>query len=137
MDRKLLGLGALFLVTFISFISFVLFKEPIGRFTRASAEKNVVSADTSLIFAWPLAVAADGLGKSDITIFVRNADGKGVPDKNVTIQTTHGKVVPENAVSNAEGKVTATISADSPGVAKIEVIGDNIPFVRSISVKFE
>jgi len=137
MDRKLLSLSALFILSFVAFVSFVLFQGPIGRFTRATAQAGSVSADTSLVFAWPLTVKADGRAKSDITIFVRNTDGKGIAEKNVSISTTHGKLTPDTAISNNEGEVSATITADSPGIAKIEVIGDNISFSRSITVKFE
>ena len=125
------------MVAFIGFTSFIIFKEPIGRFTRAANTNTPVSLQKSLIFAWPLTVAADNQASSEVTIFIRDEEGKGLNERQVTLQTTVGTVDTATALTNGEGKVIFKLTSATKGVAKIEASVDNKKLQRSVTVQFE
>ncbi|MFA9288501.1 MAG: Ig-like domain-containing protein [Weeksellaceae bacterium] len=136
MDKKLTGFFILFLLAFIGFISYMFLNEPIGRLTRAS-ESTEPSSTESLIFAWPLQLAADGAAETEVTVFVRNTEGEGVPEQTVTLSTTVGTVVESQLVTDTEGKALFHISSAQPGVAAITASVNNQPLNRTVTVQFD
>ena len=94
MDKKLIGLSTLFIIAFVLFTGYVFFSGTLSTLTRASSQDNVPSQESSLIFAWPLTVPADGSAVSDVTVFVRNTDGKGLEGHLVTLTSTVGTPKP-------------------------------------------
>lgn len=135
MDKTLLGLMMIFFVAFTVFMTFVVFNK---QFTSAARASNqIISGESSLIFAWPLELNADGKDATLVTIFVRDSDGKAIADKNVRIQSTVGQVEEPQAQTDKSGKALFHVSSTSPGVAEIQAVVDNTPIRRKISVKFE
>ncbi len=137
MDRKLILLGAIFILAFISFISVVFLNEPIARLTRAANPSRQPSAQTSLIFAWPLTVEADGNTKSEISVFIRDAEGRGLENQEVRITASAGRLNSPSAVSDSTGKAVFNLTSDTPGVANIEAFVDNTKLLRKVSVQFK
>lgn len=127
---------ALFLVIFLSFITLVLFKNPITQFTRAK-EDITPSSNETLIFAWPLSVPANGINQSKVTVFIRSLNGKPVVNHTVTLSTTLGAFKENNIASDDKGQSIFTLTGTAPGVASISAVIDNtIPVINKISVKF-
>lgn len=124
----------LFVVSFFAFISFLLFGNQLTTITQASNAE--ASPTESLIFAWPLEVPANGTSTSEITVFVRTEEGKGVTDAQVELIPTMGEVFGSPGFTDKNGEVSFQISSTTQGVAEIEVIVDNIPIQRTVSVKF-
>lgn len=124
----------LFVVSFFAFISFLLFGNQLTTITEASNAE--ASPTESLVFAWPLELPADGTATSEITVFARTEEGKGVTDAQVELIPSLGTVVGSPGFTDKNGEVTFEISSTTPGVAEIEVIVDNIPIQRTVSVKF-
>lgn len=137
MDRKLLILGIIFFVAFISFVSVVFLDEPIARFTRAADPNTRPSPQTSLIFAWPLDLAADGKAKSDITVFIRDRNGRGLEGQRVRITTSLGTLNRSNAITDNTGKAIVSLTSSDPGIANIDAFVDNTKLLRTISVQFK
>lgn len=137
MDRKLLIISIFFIVAFVLFSGFIVFREPIGRFTRAANITSRPSAQTSLIFAWPLTVKADGQSKSEVTVFVRDSDGRGLAEKPINLTASIGNIDTPRAITDATGKAVFNITSTTTGVAKIEALVDNVNLQRSLTVKFE
>lgn len=135
MDKTLVGLMMIFFLAFTVFITFVVFNEQFSTITRASTD--FVSAEKSLIFAWPLTLKADGTEESEITVFIRTEDGRAIEGKSVTLETTAGQVLEDTVVTDKGGKALFTLTSSSPGVAEITAIVDNITVNRTVSVKFE
>lgn len=135
MDKTLVGLMMIFFLAFTVFITFVVFNEQFSTITRASTD--FVSAEKSLIFAWPLTLKADGTEESEITVFIRTEDGRAIEGKSVTLETTAGQVLEDTVVTDKGGKALFTLTSSSPGVAEITAIVDNITVKRTVSVKFE
>lgn len=125
----------IFFLAFTVFITFVVFNEQFSTITRASTD--FVSAEKSLIFAWPLTLKADGTEESEITVFIRTEDGRAIEGKSVTLETTAGQVLEDTVVTDKGGKALFTLTSSSPGVAEITAIVDNITVKRTVSVKFE
>lgn len=135
MDKTLLGLLMIFFLAFTIFMTFIVFNDQITTVTQASVQE--VSADKSLIFAWPLTLKANGEDTSEITIFVRNEDGKGIAGKIVSLQTTVGDVKEPAGTTDSTGKVLFHISSSNAGVAEIQTLVDNNPIRKKVSIKFE
>lgn len=136
MDKKFLLISSFFILTFVAFTGYVIFKDPILKLTRASEEKNL-SLTNSLVFAWPLKLKADSTTKSEITVFIRNADGKGLPEQTVSIVSSIGIVQEPNLLSDGEGKALFHLTSDTKGVANIEVLVNNKKLARNVTVEFE
>jgi hypothetical protein len=134
MDKKLLGMMMLFFLAFTIFMSFILFNDQLTSVTRASTD--IIASDKSLIFAWPLEVAADNTETSEVTVFVRNDEGRGISDKTVRLSTTVGSVQEAGVITDANGKAIFTISSGTPGVAEITAVVDNITIQRTVTIKF-
>ena len=137
MDRKLLLLSIVFMIAFISFTSYVIFREPIGRFTRAAITNTTPSLQESLIFAWPLKLPADGKTQSEITIFIRDEDGRGLQERQVRVASTIGTFSNPTALTGTDGKVTFKLTSTTNGIAEIDATVDNIKLQRKVTVQFE
>lgn len=136
MDKKLILLAALLVVAIGVYSLFAFFKVPLAIFTQAS-QTIKPSLQSSLIFAWPLEVPADGKTESEITIFIRNQDGKGIAEESVRLVSSIGQVKEGMLSTNAEGKAIFHISSGQVGVAQITAFVDNKKLQRTISIKFE
>lgn len=134
MDKTINRLFIIFFLAFGLFISYVVLNKPLTKLTRASTDGKV-SPQNSLVFAWPLQTAVNQ--PTSITIFARNYNGRAIPNKTVRVTSTFGKIQQSTVVTDAEGKAVFTLTADTPGVAEIEAIVDNIKIQRTISVQFE
>ena len=136
MDKKLTGLMLVFFLSFVVFISVVLFNKPLSQLIRASQEVNP-SATNSLVLAWPLTVSADGESQSTITIFLRNDKNYPVPNKSVSITTSLGQVKETSMVTTKDGKAEFHLLSNSPGVADITALSGGLELSQKISIKFE
>lgn len=135
MDKKLIVLAVLLVVAIGVYSLFAFFKVPIAIFTQASQTVEP-SLESSLIFAWPLELPADGKTESEITLFIRNVEGKGIPEVSVRITSSMGQIKEGLLSTNSEGKAIFHVSSAQPGVAQIEAFVDNEKLQRTISVKF-
>lgn len=137
MDKKLLALGILLIVTFIIYILVAVAKIPLFSFTEAANDNRPISLTSSLIFAWPLEVKADNEENTEITVFIRDKDGKGIPEKQVTISSTIGDILGNPSITDSQGKAVFTITSATNGVAEIEAMVDNRKLQNNVTVKFE
>ncbi len=135
MDKKLLGLAVLLIVTIGIYSIFTFLKVPLTVFTQAS-QSSAPSLESSLIFAWPLEIKADGKTQSEITLFIRNTDGRGIPEQSVRLTTTIGQIKESLLSTDSDGKAIFHISSSQVGVAQIEAFVDNNKLQRTISIKF-
>lgn len=137
MDKKLGGLLIVFFLLFSVFITVIFFNKPIVQFTRAK-EDYVASAESSLLFAYPLLLKADGIQKSVINVFIRSTKGIPVKDQKATILTTLGTLSDSEVTTDEQGKASIQLSSTQKGVASIEVlIGGTTKLTQKLSVKFE
>lgn len=137
MDKKLLILGILFIVTVVVYIVLTVFRIPIFSFTQAANNNRSADISNSLIFAWPLEVKADNTERSEVTVFVRDNQGRGIGEKQVTITSSLGTLQGTPAISDDQGKAIFYITSSSTGVAQIEAFVDNRKLQKTVSVKFE
>lgn len=136
MDKKFIGLVSLFFLSFFLFLTFTIFQEPIAQFTRAT-EKNLPSANESIILAWPLQLNADGKSQSTINVFVRNEKQVPVSNKKVTLTSTLGQIEETQPISDKQGKTEFKISSTQPGVAEITAqIEGGIILTKKITIEF-
>lgn len=137
MDKKLIGLVAVFLLAFGLFVSILVFQQPITKLTKAK-EEFLPSPTKSLIFAWPLSLSADGKSETIINVFVRNEKEFPITNKKVTLTTTLGTIKEIQPVSDKQGKTEFKLSSISSGVAQIKATVDNsIELEQKVSVKFD
>lgn len=136
MDKKLIGLSTLFILAFLLFTGYVFFSGSLNVLTRASNVNNQPSNQSSLIFAWPLSVPADGETESEVTVFIRNAEGKGLEGHQVQITSSIGSISPSQVSTDTEGKAVFKLSSTTPGVAELDATVDNSELLRKISVEF-
>jgi hypothetical protein len=137
MDKTLLSFVLIFFIAFTIFVSSFVLRQPISQVTRAASEDKTVSANDSLIFAWPLTLKADGQDESTITVFVRNASTDGLVGKPVTLTSNLGKINETVVITNNDGKAIFHLTSQAKGLAEIEVMVDNIKIPKPISVAFE
>lgn len=137
MDKKLLILGIVFIVTFAAYMVITIFKIPIFSFTQAANDNRSADISTSLIFAWPLELKADGEGRSEITVFVRDNNGRGIPEKEVSVTSSVGDVQANQAITDSQGKAVFYLTSTSIGVAQIEAFVDNRKLQKTVSVQFK
>lgn len=137
MDRKLLILGGIFILTFLSFMSVLFLNDPIGRFTRAANPNSQPSQATSLVFAWPLSIPADGTTKSDISVFICDANGKGLEGKSVRVTSSIGIINKTSALTDTNGKAIFSLTSTTKGIANIEAFVDNTKLLKSITVQLK
>ncbi len=137
MDKKLTGLILIFLLCFTLFTSIIVFNKPLSRLTRAK-EEFIPSANTSLIFAWPLSAEADGKSLVSVNVFVRNANNTALPNKKVSLTSNLGKISEVQPITDKTGKATFNLTSNSPGIAELTATVDNqIQIKQKVSVKFE
>lgn len=137
MDKKLLSLMSLFILTFGVFAGVVVFNKPLTQLTRAK-EEAIPSLKNSLVFAWPLELDADGTTASTITVFIRTDLSKPLTGKPVTLTSTLGAVKEQSVTTDAEGRAVFTLTSAEKGIAELQAFIDNTsPLERKISVKFK
>ncbi len=137
MDKKLVGLMLIFMLSFGLFATITVFNKPLTRFTKAK-EEFLPSSESSLLFAWPLTSKADGTYSVQVNVFVRNTTNIPLPNKKVRLATTIGTVKTNYLETDKAGKVTFMISSDSPGLAELTAVVDSqVQLKQKISVKFE
>src|SRR3990167_10913666 len=106
MNKKFMALMLVFFLVFGVFITSTLFNKQIANFARASTETDP-SAQTSLIFAWPLTAKIGD--KVDVNVFIRNANNSALDKKPVKLVTNLGLVngaQESTAESDKTGKVS-------------------------------
>lgn len=137
MDKKLLGLITLFFLSFLFFISVILFNKPLTEVTRAK-EDAVTSSENSLIFAWPITAKADGQSEVTINVFVRSENNRLIPGKSVSVTSTLGQIKTVSNISDKNGKTTFVLTSDSPGNAEIGATVDSTTSLsKKLTIKFE
>lgn len=137
MDKKLIALLSIFFLSFLLFISVLVFNKPLTQLTRAT-EDIEPSSTNSLIFAWPLTAKADGTSKVSVNVFVRSESNKLVTQKTVTLRTSLGDIENVSSVSDENGKTTFTLTSQTPGVAELSAVIDGAtPVQKKLTVKFE
>jgi hypothetical protein len=135
MDKKLSGLIFVFFLAASLFVSVIVFREPLSRFTRAK-EEFIPSKEKSLIFAWPL---NSSIGKPvTINVFLRNENGLPLVNKNITLSTTLGQITPQQASTDKSGKATFILTSSSPGIAEVSATAENTYILnQKVTIKFE
>ncbi len=137
MDKKLVGLMLIFLLAFTLFTSLMVFNKPLTRLTKAK-EEFLPSAETSLIFAWPLSTKTDEKSSAMVNVFVRNMNNFPLANKKVSLTTSLGQITEIQSVTDKSGKATFKLSSNTAGVAELTAIVDNqIQIKQKVSVKFE
>jgi len=137
MDKKLVALMLIFLLSFGLFAVIIVFHQPLSGIIKAR-EEFLPSPDNSLIFAWPLTSKADGLYHVQINVFVRNSTNLPLPGKKVSMDMSLGTVKVNDVVSDKTGKSTFLLSSGNPGTAEISALIDNeIRLKQKITVKFQ
>ncbi len=138
MDKKFTALMVIFLLVFGVFVTTILFNKQISNIARASTETDP-SAQTSLIFAWPLTAKVGD--KVEVNVFIRNANNLPLDKKQVKLVTNLGLVngtQESTSVSNKTGKVNFTLFSNTAGIAELTAfVNNNIQLIQKISVKFE
>ena len=138
MDKKFTALMMIFLLVFGVFVTTILFNKQISNIARASTETDP-SAQTSLIFAWPLTAKVGD--KVEVNVFIRNANNLPLDKKPVKLVTNLGLVngtQESTSESNKTGKVNFTLSSDTVGIAELTAfVNNNIQLIQKVSVKFE
>ena len=137
MDRKLLILGGIFILAFISFISVVFLNDPIARLTRAANPNTKPSPQMSLLFAWPLSTNADGKAKSEITVFIRDTTDRGLEGQPVRVTSSLGSLSNATSTTDSTGKATFSLTSTSKGIANIEGFVDNTKLLKTVTVQFK
>jgi len=137
MDKKLTTLFLVFLLSFSLFATIVIFIKPLTQLTRASEENNP-SPNSSLIFAYPLTVKADGKTTANLNVFVRSYKGTPLANKPVAVTTSLGQIKTISNITDKTGKATFSLTSQDKGVAEIEaVVNNNIKLAQKVTVKFE
>jgi len=133
-----MALMVVFFMVFGVFVTTTLFNKQIANFARASTETDP-SAQTSLIFAWPLTAKVGD--KVEVNVFIRNANNLPLDKKPVKLVTNLGLVngtQESTSESNKTGKVNFTLSSDTVGIAELTAfVNNNIQLIQKVSVKFE
>jgi len=135
MDKKLLSLVILFIATFIFFVAILFFNEPLSQLTRAT-EETQPSPKTSLIFAWPLTVKADGTQSSQINVFIRNDKNKLIANKRVELRSSLGDIKNIIVSSDTNGKTTFELTSKVPGTADVTAVVEGIKIKNALTIKF-
>lgn len=138
MDKKFLGLTSiLFLAVFLLVASIASRGSLFRAFNPRAAQETLPSAERSLLFAWPQTISIQDQKPIKIDVFARSEKDKAIPDKPVVLSTTFGTVTAVNNVTDNAGHATFSLSATTPGVAKISASIESIKLNQEISVIFE
>ena len=136
MDKKFTALTGLFFLSFLLFVTLVVFNNPLTTLTRASEESDP-SAATSKMIVYPLTLPADGKSESTITVFVANSKQKPLPNKVITASTTLGDLKEQSVVAagqNAQGSFE--LSSTTPGTAELTITIDNTVKLKPVTIQF-
>lgn len=137
MDKRLGGLLLVFFLLFTVFATAVLLNKQLVTFTRAK-EDYAPSITSSLLFAYPLSVKADGTTKSTINVFIRSDKGMPVKDQKLTISSSLGDLSLKEITTDDKGKATVTLTSTAPGIAVVEAfIGGTLKMTQTLSIKFQ
>lgn len=137
MDKKLIGLVTLFFLSFLFFLSVVLFNRPLSNLIRAK-EDTSPSSQNSLMFAWPIEIQADGKTSVKIDVFVRSESNKLVSNKEVRISSTLGQVQPISVLTDKNGKASFSLVSAQPGIAELTATIDNsTELSKKLTIKFK
>lgn len=136
MNNKFVLLILIFFVSFLLFVSFVVFQKPLARLTRAK-EEFLPSATNSLIMAYPLKLRADGKSTSSINVFIRSTVDVPIPNATVNLTSSLGQLTPNMISTDKEGRATFSLVSNQIGIASIEAKVNNQLLDKKISVLFE
>jgi hypothetical protein len=137
MDKKLGALLFVFFLLFTIFAFVILSGNSLVSFTRAK-EDFAASPKTSLLFAFPLLLKADGKSKSTISVFVRSDKGMPVKDQKVIMSSSLGDLETTEITTDEKGKATVTLTSASAGTAVIgAAVGGTIKLTQTLSIIFE
>lgn len=138
MDKKLIGLMLIFMLTFGLYTTIIIFNKPLTKLTKAK-EEFLPASENSLIFAWPLSSKMEaGSSKVQVNVFVRNTSNIPLSNKKVVLASSLGIVTPTEAVSDKGGKATFTVESSNPGIAELSATVDNqVQLKQKVTVKFE
>jgi len=148
MDKKFVALMMVFFLVFGVFITSTLFNKQIANFARASTETDP-SAQTSLIFAWPLTAKIGD--KVDVNVFIRNANNLPLDKKLVKVVTDLGTIdgaKESTAETDKTGHVNFKLTTDTPCPTTDKCTANITAFVtdtsqvshqlnQTVTVKFE
>lgn len=137
MDKRLGGLLLVFFLLFTVFATTVLLNKEIITLTRAK-EDYAPSVSSSLLFAYPLLLKADGAAKSTINIFVRSDKGMPVKDQKLTVSASLGNLDISEITTDEKGKATVNLTSTTPGTAVVQAfIGGTLKMTQTLSIKFQ
>jgi len=137
MDKKLGALLVVFFLLFTLFVSSIIFKGPLSSITRAK-EDYAPSPKSSLVFAYPLLVKADGITKSTINVFIRSEKGMPVKNQKIVLSASVGQLNNTELLTDTNGKASTTLTSTITGASDIEVsIGGSVKMTQPLSVTFE
>lgn len=137
MDKKLGALLFIFFLLFTVFASSMLFNKSLVSFTRAK-EDYTPSAKSSLLFAFPLLLKADGQTKSTISVFIRSDKGMPVKDQKVVISASVGQLETSEITTDEKGKATVTLTSTTPGTSTVNAaIGGILKLTQTLTITFE
>lgn len=137
MDKRLGGLLLVFFLLFTTFATAVLLNKQLVTFTRAK-EDYAPSVTSSLLFAYPLLLKADGTSKSMINVFVRSDKGMPVKDQKLTINSSLGTLDLSEITTDEKGKATVNLTSTTPGTAVVQAfIGGTLKMTQTLSIKFQ
>jgi len=137
MDKKVVGLMLIFMLSFGLFTTITVFNKPLTRLTKAK-EEFLPSSESSLLFAWPLTAKADGKNSVQVNVFVRNATNIPLSNKKVHLTTTTGAINDNDLVTDKAGKASFMVGSNTPGLAELSATVDSqVQLKQKISVKFE
>jgi hypothetical protein len=136
MDKKLLALTVFFFVGFASFMGLFVVQGPLSSVTQAS--QNVVSEPRNAkLFAFPLSLPADGQTKSLINVFLQSEDGRPVRGKQVQLITSLGQTDQPLAMTNEVGQANFALSSNTPGIAEVSLVVDQVQYPQKVTIQFE
>lgn len=115
MDKKLVGLVAVFLLVFSVFMGLLVFNNQFARFIRAS--QSDASCPNTFVFAQTLNAAINE--SVAISVFVRDSQDDGVAQTMVSCTTTLGTLNNPQAVSNDLGIAKFTLTSPTLGTATV------------------
>lgn len=132
-DTTFTLLITLFFLIAGTFFSMMFFNKNLSIFTRAS-ESQTVSAESSVILAWPINVPSGE--SSDITVFIRNEKGVGIANKVVTLNVSSGTYSPTEVTTNKSGKAEFKLTAPA-GQVSFTAQTDNITVGQPLELTFQ
>lgn len=136
MDKKLVGLVALFFISFAVFSTLIVTNRSLTSFTRANVQDTKADLGKSLIVVYPIVSQSGAQDAITATVFVRNARNVPLENKQVTLTSTLG-TVREGTVLTQAGKATFHVTSTSPGQSLLtaEVVGEG-PLTQNVTVTF-